>query len=98
METHKKDSTNQYARWAKTRQIGRTKFVLVFGVLGFGLSSGVLFALFCSVIDSEETFLGALPFSVIACLVGGAIWGMIFWKEMEKRYIAERKSSSITKI
>ena len=82
----------ELARWEKVRARGKRRFVLLWGVAAFG---GLMF-LFTAAADFPSEFSG-MPFwfrladflttFVIMGPLLGAVWGLLFWYCMEKRYL-----------
>src|SRR5438552_3868086 len=65
------------ARWERIKQGGIWRFVLLRGVLGWGLTMGVIGVIFEHVSRKAEAF----PwYSILGLfLVGGFVWGLIMW-------------------
>ena len=65
------------AKWDRIKQGGFWRFVLLRGVLAFGLSMGVVGIIFDHASRKEE----ALPWYFILglCLVAGFVWGVATW-------------------
>lgn len=72
-------------KWEKTRQRGRASFVLRYGVLAWGLTTGLLFTL---VTATQEGADANVPVTLVASLVlfplGGIVWGRVMWWFCEK--------------
>jgi hypothetical protein len=67
----------RFARWEKIKQRGFWRFVLLRGVLGWGLTMGIIGIIFEHVSRKE----GAFPwyFMLGLFLVGGFVWGLATW-------------------
>ena len=79
-----------YRRWQKAREGGKTRFVLLFGVAGWGLLTALLFSMIPLLFgNSFDWFRAALAFVLFP--VGGIFWGTYMWSHMEKRYAAGPK-------
>jgi len=81
----------QKARWASIRQRGLTRFVIFNGMIGWGLSTAILFALLDTyferkVIAFDAEFIENLVTSLIIFPVGGIVWGIVVWFWTEKSY------------
>jgi hypothetical protein len=72
------------ARWAKFSKLGRTQYVLRFGVLGWGIPTAILFALIQSYRQGSGGFLFELIPALIIFPLGGILFGRIMWWMMEK--------------
>ncbi|MEM6822066.1 MAG: hypothetical protein AAF558_09015 [Verrucomicrobiota bacterium] len=70
------------------RSGGITKFVLVYGVLGLGVSTGILFSIIFTLVtqSSFERIFTFLPISIIAFSLGGVIWGGVMWDYFGSRH------------
>lgn len=64
---------------------GRGHFVVVWGMLIFGVSSAILFAAIMSMVDDDLPFWPMLWLSLILFPVGGYFWGAIMWRFFEKQ-------------
>ncbi len=69
--------TLRLARWQRIKERGIWRFVLLRGVLGWGVPMAVFGTIYEHVSHKEE----ALPpyFIVGLCLAGGFIWGLGMW-------------------
>jgi hypothetical protein len=67
----------QIARIEKLIAQGRTRFILVYGVLLFGLSFFVLRTLLY--VAAGGFSLKVIAIRAIACAIGGAIFGFVMW-------------------
>ena len=68
--------------------MSKTRFILTFGVLSWGLPCSVLFAWWMS--SSRETsFWLWLSLSVPLWCLGGYAWGYILWRRMRERHLVE---------
>ena len=76
------------ARWQKIRDQGPLRFILLRGVLGWGVPTALLWCGLMTVF-TERAFLPLLVAALIGFPVCGLIWGGAMW------FIAERKLSLI---
>jgi len=76
-------SKNWIDNWGRVRQQGVWRFILVRGLLAFGLTFGAL----SFVIDY---FLSSQPFDIIKfcarVIVGGLVFGALMWNGSERKY------------
>jgi hypothetical protein len=88
-------SPEQVKRWEKTRRMGRTHFVWLFGVLGFGLTMGVCLPVAIAAVGSYlpgNIVPGweRLPYSLSVCLIlsplVGYFAGLTMWQVTESQY------------
>ncbi|MBL4940855.1 MAG: hypothetical protein JKY81_04240 [Colwellia sp.] len=69
-------------KWEKTRKIGKLKFVIIYGLYFFLISSS-LYLLYVKFGQSEGSFIDHL---IILCilLISGVSWSFGYWKQMQK--------------
>jgi hypothetical protein len=65
------------ARWERIKRGGMWRFVILRGVLGWGLTMGIIGIIFERVSRKEEAFAWYLILGL--CLVGGCVWGLAMW-------------------
>ena len=76
-------------RWETLRSKGMPSFILRYGVLGWGLTTGILFLLYVwSPLSTEpEPFSWLLMVRVLVSFpIGGIVWGYVMWLFSEWRY------------
>ena len=82
-------------RWEQTRARGRFRYVLLYGVLGFGLCMAVFGRVFDVLFDNRngESFIpggdALLPFiggRLLYMLVNGVVWGLVMWYVSDRAY------------
>jgi uncharacterized membrane protein len=64
---------------------GRRDFVWRFGVLGWGVMTAFLFALWQGVSQGWENFWLYLVLSLVIFPLGGVIWGRVMWRVIERQ-------------
>lgn len=79
-------SQKQLVNWAKTRQKGRARYVWLNGVLTWGLTTGVLWAIAMAAMQGWERLPLLLALAVICFPIGGFFYGMWTWKMAENQY------------
>ena len=77
-------------RWAVQKQQGKTKYVLKYGVLAWGIVTAVVITLIKVVINGEalvESFI-SLQFLVrlVLFMAGGIVFGHFLWKSNSAKY------------
>ena len=78
------DSSDFVTHWSKVRARGRTRFVLVAGLLQFALPFFLVTMLFSSSpVDWEPV---ALLFGISSILLGGTLLGAIVWALSERKF------------
>ena len=77
-------------RWEKIKQAGLWRFVLLRGVIGWGLTCGIIGVVFEHVSRKEEAF----PWYYILglFLAGGFVWGLAMWFVTMRSYAQALKS------
>ncbi|WP_020410422.1 hypothetical protein [Hahella ganghwensis] len=71
--------------WEKRRVLGRDQYVWRYGVLGFGVPAGGVYALYLFFADSSVVWSALLFKSLLFCL-GGVLYGYSTWSRMEAKY------------
>lgn len=77
-----KSSNRQLGRWSTLREKGFRRFVLIYGVLGWGLSTGVIWALTMSLLGWSDLRV-VLPTAMVLFPIVGWAWGAFMWWFME---------------
>lgn len=80
-----KEASDPFARWTHVRRKGPLRFVLLRGVLGWGLTTALLYSLIMSAVTGANLRL-LLPTSLVLFPVGGLVWGAAMWWFLERRY------------
>jgi hypothetical protein len=81
----------QAARWESVRRRGRRRFILVEGVLIWGVSGGVLTAIVTHLLGSPGPLWGGLAINLVLFPLGGIGFGKKMWTHGERRYAAWRR-------
>ena len=81
-------SDAEAAKWAVVRERGRGRYILVSGVLGWGIWTAVLWSFLMSRGEHGKSFLFNLAFAIVGFPLGGWAWGAWMWSSMERRYRA----------
>ena len=95
----------QFDRWTRVREKGKDNFVWMSGVAGWGISTGLLYAVISHLMDNQwdaETllsmnFLTHLGFSLLIFMMGGFFWGRIIWSLSNKKYEEALKGKKTVK-
>lgn len=76
--------------WSRQRAKGRWKWIMLYGVLGFGVTISILITLLQTLIYQDGFHLKDEPSKIlirsIVWIFAGAIYGMIQWNISEKAY------------
>ncbi len=73
------------AKRAGVLGMGRKKFVLLFGVLGWGVPTGILFGVLRAYQDGWEQLPVLLAISLAVFPAAGILWGRGMWWWMERK-------------
>ena len=72
--------------------MGRTRFIWKFGVLFWGVFTGIAWSLaMWFVMDRTGSLLSFLIPALVLFPVGGYFWGRFVWQKSEKIYTAKRR-------
>jgi hypothetical protein len=92
-----KMTDKQLERWEKTRQMGRTRFIWLQGVLAWGVTVGVMWAVAMTAVRGEWDRLPILlAIALVGFPIGGYFFGALMWKTSEAAYrkaIEEKEQS-----
>lgn len=80
------DVPREWRKWASIRARGSSRFILLAGVLGWGLPVAILWAAITSRMASVEEFASYLIPAIVLFPLGGYLWGLLMWKWMERRF------------
>ncbi len=86
-----KMTEKQHARWAITRQRGRFRFILILGVLIWGIGTAVLFSIFMAAQRGFDHFVWDLGLALILFPIGGYFWGSWMWRFNERQFAESRQ-------
>ena len=76
------------ARWAAIRQRGRRRYIVVSGVLGWGVPTAILTTTFMQLVGGVPgPFLGRLALGLVTFPLGGIWFGAWMWSVNERRYL-----------
>jgi len=82
---------NNFTKWALIREKGRKSYVIKYGVIGWGVSTAILFILLFALLQNEHyslsKFLTILIPSLIVFPLGGVFWGLYMWNYLEAKYV-----------
>ena len=76
----------QYNHLKNIYDKGKSRYVLVYGVLGVGLTFAILFSLIVPLVVPTDFGL-LFPILLVVSLPTGALFGMSMWKSIEKQYL-----------
>jgi uncharacterized membrane protein YhdT len=67
-------------RRARMIKRGRVSFTLRYGVIGWGISTALVFALYQGFFQGWESFPRWLGLSLMIFPIGGWFWGVMMWR------------------
>lgn len=70
--------------WEAHRARGKAHFVLVRGVLQWGVVTGILWAAAMAAMLDKD-FFSLLPIALVLFPLGGILWGAAVWSLMERK-------------
>ena len=77
-------------KWEKLRAKGKWNYILIYGVLGWGVGTGILVSLFFPLVTeamgSKAPFLPVFALSIVLFPLGGIAGGYFMWTFIEKAY------------
>ena len=76
----------KWDRWETTRAKGQNRFVWVNGVVGWGLTTGLVWPRAMSAIQGWDRLWVYFPLSLALFPIGGFFWGRWMWADMERKY------------
>jgi hypothetical protein len=82
-------SNSDSEKLAKLSKLGRTQYVLRFGVLGWGIPTAILFSLVQGYRFGWDGFLFQLIPALLIFPLGGILFGRIMWSVMENKRAKE---------
>jgi hypothetical protein len=82
----------ELAQWEKVRAKGRKRYILVTGVLSWGLP---MFFAMTFIVNRSRLSPGYIGFSIILWMLAGALFGAVMWHIFERRY---RKATQVEEI
>ncbi|MDQ6422202.1 hypothetical protein RB620_22490 [Paenibacillus sp. LHD-117] len=82
---------NQKNKWAKIRAKGKRNYIIVNGILGWGIPTAILFTLLTSYLDNDaiifnKELMNSLFTSLIIFSIVGIPFGFWTWNWMERIY------------
>ncbi len=89
-------NAQQAQRWERTREAGKGKFILYYGVLGWGLIAGLLFSIIDLALHAESFSWDGVMINLIIFPLGGIWMGHWLWKKAERGYEQHLKSKKGT--
>ena len=73
----------QFEKWRITRQQGMLRYVLVTGVVSYGL---VMFVVMTFIVHGDKLSATFIGLSAVAWAMGGAFFGIVTWIFQERQF------------
>ncbi len=80
-------------KWAKTREKGKQRFVLVNVVLGWGITTAILWSVLMEFIEPSENVWVRPIIALIIFPIAGVVFGHLMWDKSEKAYEKETRKA-----
>lgn len=84
------DRELQEQRLERILALGRTRFILVRGVLGWGATTAVVWSLLMGLFMEGWSLWGTLPTALVLFPIGGYFWGAFMWRFFFKQHAEAR--------
>jgi hypothetical protein len=76
----------QAAKWERARQSGSRRYILLHGVLGWGVPTAVLWSALMAALAHGGGFLHNLAVAIVLFPLGGIAFGAWIWSIKERKY------------
>lgn len=73
------------ARWQKIRERGPLRFILLRGVLGWGVTTAVLWCALMALFTDKD-WVQLMTVALVGFPVGGVVWGTVMWCVGERQF------------
>ena len=73
-------------KWVQIREKGKQRFVLVNGVLGWGVTTAIFWAVLMEFIEPSENIWVRPIIALIIFPIAGIAFGHLMWNKSEKAY------------
>ena len=87
-------SSDPLARWARIRRKGPLRYILLRGVLGWGLATALVYSLVMWAVTGANLRI-LLPLAMVIFPIGGVLWGAAMWWFLERRYQREARRDPV---
>lgn len=86
------DLPERVRRWQQTRELGRQRYIVRYGVGLWGVSVAILWSIaFSSLAEPQMPILIVLPLALVIFPMVGYAWGAVMWMLAERWYLMELK-------
>ena len=80
-------------KWVKKREKGNQHFVLVNGVLGWGVITAILWSVLMELIEPSQNIWVRPIIALIIFPIAGIAFGHLMWNKSEKAYEKETRNT-----
>tara|TARA_Y100000052_G_C2923145_1_gene69570 strand:+ start:333 stop:590 length:258 start_codon:yes stop_codon:yes gene_type:complete len=80
-------------KWAITREKGKQRFVLVNGVLGWGVTTAILWSVLMELIEPSQNIWVRPIVALIIFPIAGIAFGHLMWNKSEKAFEKETSNT-----
>jgi len=80
-------------KWVKKREKGKQHFVLVNGVLGWGVITAILWSVLMELIEPSQKIWVRPIIALIIFPIAGIAFGHLMWNKSEKAYKKETRNT-----
>ncbi len=81
------------ARLARTIRQGKWRYIFLYGVLGWGIGSAILYSLFLHITGSAH-FTSSIKLALILFPIAGFFWGLVMWRILNKKHQSQKHKIS----
>lgn len=74
-------------KWGRIREKGKHRFVFLYGFLGWGFFTALLWAFIMEIVDPSENVWVRLVLALIIFPLAGIAFGHFTWNKAEKNYV-----------
>ncbi|MGL4576318.1 MAG: hypothetical protein ACRCV9_16160 [Burkholderiaceae bacterium] len=85
------DQADKLRKWEQLRSKGAARYILVYGVLFWGLGTAVLFSALMVALGTPAKI---IPIALVTFPVFGVVWGAAMWKFSEAAYAKAKAGSA----
>lgn len=85
----------EYRQWETTRARGRDRYIWTVGVMGWGMTTGILWAVAMSAMSGWDHLPVLFPLALIGFAGGGYVFGAITWRMNECRHTRIQRGQAV---
>lgn len=77
---------HELQRWARTRELGRPRYIWLYGVVFWGLTAGLLWSIIMATFQGWNRWPVLFVTAMVVFPIGGYFFGTTMWNKMEAKY------------